>query len=255
MLFSDFRHRVQSWWVPTSRHLLLSAQRSLLEHFVPKHVRISYKESKDGFNYVVVENPQRLNNINDDVTQSNTTAVTRRAKSKRSTLLLLHGFGSGLGFFFANYEHLSLTFDRVVAVDWLGMGGSARMPVAASPRQTIADIVYGGFTGNFDAIDSVTVPRSIDFFIDSLENFCVEQGDSMDSFVIAGHSLGGYLAARFAERYRERVQALILISPCGVPQLPPPEKRLTSNAAPFGLQLFSFMVSKGYQSIEVSLLS
>ena len=42
------------------------------------------------------------------------------------TCVLDHGFGSGLGFYFRNVDPLlqNSRFRQVVAVDWLGMGGS-----------------------------------------------------------------------------------------------------------------------------------
>ena len=37
---------------------------------------------------------------------------------------------------------------------------------------------------------------------------------------LVGHSLGGYLSARYAIAYPDRVEKLVLLSPVGVPELP-----------------------------------
>ena len=46
------------------------------------------------------------------------------------TVVLAHGLGSGCGFFFSNIDPLLIDkgggYDRVIAVDWLGFGGSSR---------------------------------------------------------------------------------------------------------------------------------
>ena len=39
---------------------------------------------------------------------------------------------------------------------------------------------------------------------------------------LVGHSLGGYLAVAYAERFPERVERLVLLSPVGLPQAPLP---------------------------------
>ena len=58
--------------------------------------------------------------------------------------------------------------------------------------------------------------------IDSLESLCKEEG--IQDFVLAGHSLGGYLAAKYAVKYPDRVKSLVLISPAGIAPLPKKEE-------------------------------
>lgn len=56
-------------------------------------------------------------------------ALTRKQglnKQSGDTLVLAHGLGSGLGFWFDNYDFLAKHFKRVISVDWLGFGGSSR---------------------------------------------------------------------------------------------------------------------------------
>jgi pimeloyl-ACP methyl ester carboxylesterase len=53
-----------------------------------------------------------------------------------------------------------------------------------------------------------------DFFLDSLNTWRQAQG--LSSFVLMGHSLGGYLAASYALRHPEQVDHLVLVCPAGV---------------------------------------
>lgn len=140
---------------------------------------------------------------------------------RRKTLVLMHGYGSGLGFFYKNYAKLLGTYDKIVAVDWPGMGGSKRDTAALDySRIPLTSLVYTAFTGNRSSIDNVIVPRTISYFTDSLNRALVELGVEDNSFHLAGHSLGGYLVAEYARKYEKNVEALVLISPAGIPSVP-----------------------------------
>jgi len=76
-------------------------------------------------------------------------------------------------------------------VDFLGQGLSSR------PTYTLTDTV-----------------ESIGFFVDSLEKW--RQALGLKKFNLAGHSLGGYLAAHYAMKYPEYVSKLSLISAAGI---------------------------------------
>src|SRR6056300_1687483 len=104
MLFRALRQ----WWSSTNDQQMLAAQRILLTSLVQAPVKTVQR--KHGLNVVEY-------------------ASETRGKSL-PTVVLLHGFGSGLGFFFRNIDPLlqSGTVGRVLLVDWLGMGGSDRPP-------------------------------------------------------------------------------------------------------------------------------
>lgn len=90
------------------------------------------KSSTDALNYVVFRKGSRSRLLH--------------SPNKERTLVLTHGFGLGLGFFFGwyhivfsftaailtfiyiadNYDQLLDHFDRIIAVDWQGMGCSGR---------------------------------------------------------------------------------------------------------------------------------
>lgn len=141
----------------------------------------------------------------------NTLAVTPATLSSSSTnhppAVLLHGYGAGLGFFFQNFLALgqwaSQRGTSLFALDWLGMGRSARVPFSIKAKR--------------DDIDG-RVNEAEGFFIDSLEQWRQKMG--LETMTLVGHSLGGYLSVAYALKYPTRVSKLILISPAGVPRDP-----------------------------------
>ncbi|KAJ1925956.1 hypothetical protein IWQ60_004217 [Tieghemiomyces parasiticus] len=123
-------------------------------------------------------------------------------------LVLAHGFGTGLGIFYRNYEPLAVRSGRrVYGIDWLGMGLSTRprdLPWLEAARQ------------NPD--DPVAVADTEDFFVESLERWRATM--KIPKMVLLGHSFGGYMAALYAIRHPDRVEKLILASPMGVSEPP-----------------------------------
>jgi cardiolipin-specific phospholipase len=119
-------------------------------------------------------------------------------------LVVLHGYGAGLGFFTLNFPALAQWALRrsapVYAVDWLGMGRSARVPFKI--RSKLSDTAG-------------RVRETEDFFVESLEEW--RQKMNIERMTLVGHSLGGYLSAVYALKYPHRVERLILLSPAGVP--------------------------------------
>ena len=144
------------------------------------------------------------------------------AAQEGETTVMLPGYGAGIGFFFLNFASLSkwvlntptrsrkanastpLAPRRFFAVDWLGMGRSAR-PSFPSIKYTK------------DNVQS-RVSQAESFFIDSLEEWRETMG--IQKMNLIGHSLGGYLSVVYALRHPDRVSRLILLSPAGVPHGP-----------------------------------
>ncbi|KAJ7068047.1 alpha/beta-hydrolase [Mycena amicta] len=124
-----------------------------------------------------------------------------------SPVVMLPGYGAGIGFFFMNIPTLAHSVagqgSSLYAVDWLGMGRSARVPFRV--RADRKDI-------------SGRVTEAESFFIDALESWRSKQG--LEKMSLVGHSLGGYLSVAYALRYPNRVEKLILLSPAGVPRDP-----------------------------------
>lgn len=91
----------------------------------------------------------------------------------------------------------------VYAVDWLGMGRSARVPFRIRAKRD--DI-------------SERVREAESFFVESLEEWRERTG--LEKMTLIGHSLGAYFSTVYALRYPQRVHKLILLSPAGVPHGP-----------------------------------
>jgi cardiolipin-specific phospholipase len=130
------------------------------------------------------------------------------APAGQRTVVLAHGFGSGLGFFFRSLEDLPAArgVGRVLAFDWLGMGASERADCRRSPRAPWVPGCDSGFTP----------AQSVAFFLHPLERWFA--ANDLRDVTLVAHSLGGYLAARFVLQYPGRVSKLVLASPVGFPR-------------------------------------
>jgi cardiolipin-specific phospholipase len=212
----DFFRRMRQNLIPTSESLLQIAQRNLLEHDLGGDVSVAYKTSQVGLNYVVLTKKG-----------IDAQAPSSGGENKVKTLVLMHGYGSGLAFFYKNYRSLLApvsAYDRVVAVDWGGMGGSKRS-IENESKVNISSLAYAAFTGNRDLVDQVSVPRSINYFVSTLNQTLREVGVENTPYHLAGHSLGGYLVTEYARKHHKNVEALILISPAGISRVPEAAKR------------------------------
>jgi len=154
-------------------------------------------------------------------------------RDRKETIVMAHGFGSGLGFFYSNIDPLlaSDKVSRVLLFDWLGMGGSDRPPTKASPRIPLIPCCDSRFS----------TTQAVDFFIDSFEAWVKAQ--KLDNFTLVAHSLGGYAAARYALKYPGRLNNLILASPVGFPTHPT-DSLNRSELDSVGLKLIDTLWSK-----------
>jgi len=184
----------------------LLSQSRLLTHFVRSTHDV--KTSSSSLNYVEFQNK---------VGSSKNLQFRKRVGEER-VLILTHGFGLGLGYFFDNYDHLLQHFDRIIAVDWLGMGCSARTAKEVSRFSIISNLFSWGSKEKNEEIRIKTSQRVSDELIDTLEELRQEKG--INNFVLAGHSLGGYLATEYALKYPNKIESLVLISPAGISNRP-----------------------------------
>lgn len=152
----------------------------------------------------------------------NTLSITSTSpcNSSPAPAVLLHGYGAGLAFFFKNYATLgqwaAARQSSVHAIDWLGMGRSARVPFVVTAKRN--DIPG-------------RVREAEAFFVDSLEEW--REKMKLDKMTLVGHSLGAYMSVAYALKYPTRVSRLVLLSPAGVPKDPnavvPPTDDQTSD--------------------------
>ncbi|KAF2870445.1 Alpha/Beta hydrolase protein [Massariosphaeria phaeospora] len=129
-------------------------------------------------------------------------SVERMGEEVEDNLVMLHGYGAGLGFFYRNFEALSRANGwKVYALDLLGMGRSSRPAFRIHAKDKEGKIA-----------------EAEDWFIDALEEWRIKRG--LERFTLLGHSLGGYLATAYALKYPGRLNKLILASPVGIPEDP-----------------------------------
>lgn len=129
-------------------------------------------------------------------------SVERLGEETDQNLVMLHGYGAGLGFYYKNFEGLSRVKGwKVYALDLLGMGRSTRPPfkVHAKDRQN-------------------SITEAENWFIDALEEWRIQR--NIERFTLLGHSLGGYMAVAYALKYPGRLNKLVLASPVGIPENP-----------------------------------
>jgi len=139
--------------------------------------------------------------------KTNTDGTTHTKNSKPPPpppLVLLHGYCNGGAYFYRNLMGLSRYFSQIHALDLLGWGLSSRPNLVDHAR----------LTEDGKEVDSVTATE--DFFVESLEAWRAE--NQVETMILAGHSMGGYLSVAYSERYPQRVERLILISPVGIPE-------------------------------------
>ena len=65
-----------------------------------------------------------------------------------------------------------------------------------------------------------TADEADDYFVDFIEKWRISVGNLKD-FYLAGHSFGGYICGHYAYRYPQNIKKLLMLSPAGVPYVPP----------------------------------
>jgi len=107
-------------------------------------------------------------------------------------LVMVHGFGGGVGLWVSNLDELSKNYTGY-AIDLMGFGRSSRN-------------VSTGLT----EIDAEK------YFLDGLEQWRSSMG--LTKFTLLGHSLGAFLSACYTINNPLHVSKLILADPWGVPK-------------------------------------
>jgi len=135
----------------------------------------------------------------EEETNSNSSSITQ---SQQYPLVIVHGYMNGALYFYRNLVGLTSFFDTVISVDLLGWGLSSRP--------------------SFDLLKDDSADTAESFFVDSLESW--RSKNNIEKMNLAGHSMGGHLSVAYCEKYPERVDRLILLSPVGVPEQTPEER-------------------------------
>ncbi|GJE84904.1 alpha/beta hydrolase [Phanerochaete sordida] len=202
---STFMASVKSWWSTGEKESAASEERLLRK--LP-YFRAAGSATPPSADYPVVAASTRVE-LSNSKRYINTFSITSTdaSPSAPAPAVVLHGYGAGLGFFFRNFPALGDWAGRrrtsVYALDWLGMGRSARPSFTVKAKR--------------EDIDG-RVAEAESFFIDSLEEWRQKMG--LERMTLIGHSLGGYLSIAYALKYPTRVSRLILLSPAGIPRDP-----------------------------------
>ncbi|KAG0667734.1 hypothetical protein C6P45_005409, partial [Maudiozyma exigua] len=127
---------------------------------------------------------------------------TKNVKSKDlKHLILIHGYGAGLGFFIKNLENLPLLNNEwcIHAIDLPGFGYSSR------PR----------FPFKYGVTD---VSEVNEWFHSRINNWMKKRSllENPQNNIVMAHSLGAYLMALYANKYPGHFKKLIMCSPAGV---------------------------------------
>ena len=132
----------------------------------------------------------------------NEVSVERVGEKEEETLVMVHGYGAGLGFFYKNFEPITRVPGlKLYALDMLGMGNSTRPPFKIHAKTKEEQVI-----------------EAENWFIDALEEW--RKARKIERFTLLGHSLGGYLAVSYALKYPGHLKKLILASPVGIPKDP-----------------------------------
>nr|XP_020492693.1 1-acylglycerol-3-phosphate O-acyltransferase ABHD5 [Labrus bergylta] len=115
----------------------------------------------------------------------------------RTPIVLLHGFGGGVGLWAHNLDALSQR-GPVYALDLLGFGQSSRPQFSADSQEAEEQ------------------------FVESIEQWRAKTG--LGSMILLGHNLGGYLAVSYSIKYPHRVKLILLVEPWGFPKRPDTEE-------------------------------
>lgn len=198
-----YKDAAYQWWTSISP---ITAERNVLSH-VPylkdarEHASSEVSDkSEDPFGPRVWKS--QLVQLSGKDRALNEFSVERVGEEVEDNLVILHGYGAGLGFFYKNLEPLSRPAGwKVYALDMLGMGNSSRPSFSVSAKDKDGKIA-----------------EAEAWFVDALEEWRLARG--IDRFTLIGHSLGGYLSVAYALKYPGHLKKLILASPVGIPADP-----------------------------------
>ncbi|KAG5266653.1 hypothetical protein AALO_G00234640 [Alosa alosa] len=171
---TEFEDANENWaWRPTSMALLETAESRILARL----------HNASSSRFVTLPDNNQIRTL--------TITAHQGEQASKIPLVMVHGFGGGMGLWIRNLDPLSCS-RTVHAFDLLGFGRSSRPDFPMDAKQ------------------------AEDQWVTSIEQW--RQAMGVELMILLGHSLGGYLVTSYAIRYPDRVAHLILVDPWGFPK-------------------------------------
>ena len=218
----------------TSREKCLQAERDLLQWGVDWWLRSRAPEDANAIAFEQADNEKAT------LTKSTTApadfhlhhvrySCSAKEEHTAPPLVVMHGYLNGVGIFYTTMPALAESWPgQVYAIDMAGCGLSSRPP----------------WTGGFG--ESSNLEATENYFTESLEGWRKRMG--IERWVLAGHSMGGYLATCYAEKYPDRVAHLVLLSPVGIAKR---ESEVDLSDRPFFFRLAFKLWNRGWSPINL----
>lgn len=163
-----------------------------------------------------------------------TIQVPTKPIRQRKSVVMIHGYGSGLGAYCRNMASLAnfaaSANTSITLMDLLGHGLSTGEdhPKAvkgfSSPKlkidqenSTVSYVNSAESLLKLADLTEETLRQCEDYYVNLLEDW--RKSQKLDHFTLLGHSFGAYLLVCYAIKYPHRVDNLVLVLPVGVERL------------------------------------
>jgi len=113
----------------------------------------------------------------------------------------------------------------------------------------VVDPLGTGLSARPDWIPQLSASKTEEWFAESLEAWRAAVG--LDSFALAGHSLGACIATAYAERFPTRVSRLVLLSPVGMPSRPDGYEEHLRSSGPISMRAVYTLWRHGWTPHDV----
>lgn len=170
-----------------SRHDVMKFQHDLLATlpFYP------YADSSGRSSEVLKTYIDDTNFINEFVIYPNKS--TKLNYSNANHLIMIHGYGSGLGLYLKNFKEITADNWIIHAIDLLGYGCSSRPQFSPT---------------NFEETES--------WFHDSFQKWMESRKIPSDKTMVLAHSMGAYLMASYGIKKPDFCKKLVMVSPAAI---------------------------------------